>query len=82
MEQKPRLYSSEYENAKARALKYLASNPHLTNRILRTLAPLTYDQAIAALGRMCDEKVLERHGNAGGTHYVVTASDDAKKGRR
>lgn len=78
MEQTTSISTAEYELAKSRVLIYLASKPKVTNRILRTLAPIKYDQAIVALGRMCREQILERRGNAGGTHYVLAAR--GKKG--
>ena len=62
--------AGEYALAKKRVVDYLSKHPTITNRILRTIAPIGYDQAIFVLGRMCDEGVLERRGNAGGTHYV------------
>jgi predicted HTH transcriptional regulator len=78
MAQTTGISAAEYELAKARVLSYLAANPKVTNRILRTLAPIKYDQAIVALGRMCDEQILERYGKTGGTHYVLAAR--GKKG--
>ena len=42
----------------------------VTNRLLRSLTGITYDEAIHFLGRMCDEGILQRRGRAGGTHYV------------
>lgn len=69
------LTDAEYTEAKSSALAYLTSHLTITNKILRTLAPVEYDQAIAALGRMCREGILERRGNAGGTHYVLVISD-------
>ena len=71
--------AAEYEIAKSRVLDYLASNLRVTNRILRTLAPIEYDQATVALGRMCEEQILERRGRAGGTHYVLAARESRRK---
>jgi predicted HTH transcriptional regulator len=60
-----------YSLAKTQVLQYLASHPNITNRTLRTISPIGYDEAIYVLGKLCDEGVLERRGNAGATHYVL-----------
>ena len=67
----PTVTDAEYQVVKSCVLDYLASNPRVTNRILRTLAPIEYDQATAVLGKMCKEGILARRGRAGGTHYVL-----------
>ena len=76
---------AEYETAKKHTLRYLSSHTSITNRILRTLTPIEYDQAIVAFGRMCRDGVIERRGNAGGTHYVLVsggAEENARIARR
>lgn len=76
MTQNRRLTQGDYDAAKSRAVKYLSSHPAITNRLLRSLMPITYDEAIIALGKMCQEGLLERHGHAGGSHYVLAQTKD------
>ena len=73
--------TAAYQHAKIRVVEYLATHPSITNRILRTIAPIDYDQAIYVLGKLCADEVLERRGNAGGTHYLLAKSMGHTTGR-
>ena len=65
-----------FEMCRPSVLLYLKTNPHITNRILRALVPISYDLAIAVLGRMCDEQILQRHGIGGGCRYVLATTSE------
>ena len=55
------------------ALSYLKTHEFLTNRILRRIARVEYDQAIFFYGKMLKRKVLKRIGKASGTRYILSA---------
>jgi predicted HTH transcriptional regulator len=61
----------DYASARDSVTEYLSSHAVITNRVLRTLTAITYDQAIFALNRMSREGILERRGRGGGSHYVL-----------
>ena len=51
-------------------LQYLRTESHVTNRILRDMTDINYDQAIFFFNQMIDAEVLVRIGRGGGTRYV------------
>lgn len=53
------------------ALDYLKAHGFVTNRILREIAGVTYDQAIYFYGQMLKRKVLKKIGTASATRYLV-----------
>ena len=53
-------------------LNYLKTNEFVTNRILREIVGVTYDQAIFFYGQMLKRKVLQKVGTASGTRYILS----------
>jgi predicted HTH transcriptional regulator len=53
------------------AIRHLKSHEFLTNRELRGIVDISYDQAIYFYRRMLDRGVLERVGIASGTKYIL-----------
>lgn len=51
-------------------LDYLKTHEFVTNRILREIVSVTYDQAIFFFGKMLKQKVLKKIGISSGTRYV------------
>lgn len=51
-------------------LDYLKTHEFVTNRILREIVNVTYDQAIFFFGKMLKQKVLKKIGISSGTRYV------------
>lgn len=49
---------------------YLRTQPYITNRILRSLAKVNYDQAIQFFNLMLEKGVLQKEGKASGTRYT------------
>jgi hypothetical protein len=49
---------------------YLQSNAEITNRKLRQISGISYDQAIHFFGRMCEEGQLLRIGTTAATRYI------------
>jgi len=64
------LAEPEYLRLRSLAEAYLHQHKSITNRELRGITRLTYDQAIAFLNHMCEEKRLVKRGRFGGTHYI------------
>jgi predicted HTH transcriptional regulator len=54
-------------------VKYLKSHEFVTNRILRGVVSITYDQAIFFFAQMLKRKGLNKVGNAGSTRYILPA---------
>lgn len=53
------------------ALRHFSKHGELTNRTLRSLSGITYDQAIKCLGRMCRDGLLKRIGRGGSCRYTL-----------
>mgnify|MGYP000524701196 CR=1 FL=1 len=53
------------------AIHHLKNHESLTNRGLRGIVDITYDQAIYFYRRMLDRGVLERVGISSGTKYIL-----------
>lgn len=49
---------------------YFRRHQSITNKGIRALTSINYDQAIKFFARAVREGVLERRGRASGTHYV------------
>jgi hypothetical protein len=64
------LDEAKYKSAVEMLHSHFRIGTTITNRQLRTLTGITYDQAIRCLGRMCAEGILQRRGRGGGIHYV------------
>jgi predicted HTH transcriptional regulator len=55
-------------------LEFLKVNESITNRKLRQITNVNYDQAIFFFNRMIEKGVLNRIGVASGTHYTLATS--------
>lgn len=53
-------------------VEYLKSHEYVTNRILRQIVNVTYDQAIFFFGRMIKRKVIKKVGTSSGTRYILS----------
>ena len=62
---------SDYNKALAAALGHLKAQGRITNRDVRSLTELRYDQVIKLFNRAIDEGHIERRGQFSGTHYVL-----------
>ena len=71
---KTSLDDDEYLRTASIVQAFLRKNGHITNRGLRSLTGLSYDQAIKFFNRALSEDVLERRGRASGTNYVVKSA--------
>lgn len=60
-----------YQRVRVTAQHHLTTHREITNRILRSLSGITYDQAIKCLGRMCRDGLLKRVGRGGGCRYTL-----------
>jgi predicted HTH transcriptional regulator len=49
---------------------YLTSHPSITNRELRRIAGVSYDQAIAVFHELIARGILKRIGSGSGTKYI------------
>lgn len=66
---KTTMTEDEYRSARDFALALMASAEYLTNRELRKVTRITYDQAIFFFNRMVEEGSLVRFGRGSGTRY-------------
>jgi len=55
-------------------IRYLETHSHLTNRLLRELSGIGYDQAIYFFKLMTAKRRLTKIGEAGGTRYLLAPS--------
>lgn len=62
---------ADYGRAVKLTSEYLRTHPAITNRELRAISAVSYDDAIRFLGRMVDEGLLTRMGKSSGTRYVL-----------
>lgn len=70
-----KLSASEYERVLRMVVDALkAGAPYITNTLVRNLAGIGYDQAIAFFKRAVSENKLLRNGRGSRTHYVLPAS--------
>jgi len=66
------LSKEEIEKVKALVLRHLQDHDHITNRLLRELSGVTYDQAIYFFGQMIKQELLDRIGTTSSIHYVLS----------
>ncbi len=55
-------------------IKYLKANDFVTNRLLREVIDITYDQAIYFYRKMLEREILKKIGTASGTRYIMNAN--------
>jgi predicted HTH transcriptional regulator len=66
------LRKDEIEQIKALVLRHLQDHDHITNRLLRELSGVTYDQAIYFFRQMIKQELLDRIGTTSNIHYVLS----------
>lgn len=59
-----------YERCMKVIVRHLANNERVTNKDVRRLTGINYDQAIKLFNTAVELGVLERRGKASGVHYV------------
>lgn len=52
-------------------IDYLKIHDFVTNRLLREIIDITYDQAIYFYRKMLERKILKKIGTASGTRYIM-----------
>jgi predicted HTH transcriptional regulator len=52
-------------------IKHLSNKETITNRELRAISAISYDQAIYFFGKMLRQRILRRRGTTAGTYYVL-----------
>ena len=65
------LSDTDYDEALTATLGHLKAEGKITNREVRSLTELRYDQVIKLFNRAIDEGHIERRGQFSGTHYVL-----------
>lgn len=66
-----RLAEEDLFNVQRIALDYLKTHEFVTNRILRKIAGVEYDQAIHFYNEMLKRKVIKKIGMASATRYIL-----------
>ena len=67
-----RLTEEDLVNVQRIALDYLKTHEFVTNRILRKIAGVEYDQAIHFYNEMLKRKVIKKIGIASATRYILS----------
>jgi hypothetical protein len=67
-----RLTDQDLANVQRTVLDYLNTHEFVTNRILRDIVGITYDQAIFFYVQMLNRKVLQKIGARSTTRYVLS----------
>lgn len=78
-QRKGALTPDDFEKVRATVLDYVRENGSITNRLLRTLTRISYDQAIWVFGTMVKAGDLERVGKSSSTKYVIATRAGLKK---
>lgn len=69
---KTRLNVEEIAFVRAAILRYLEEHDFITNRLLRELTNIGYDQCIHVFGEMLRSGDLTKVGKASGTRYLLS----------
>lgn len=72
-----KLNAEDFTGVREAIIRYLADHEYITNRLLRGITEIGYDQAIFAFNELVGEGTLNRIGSASATRYVL-----ARKQRR
>jgi predicted HTH transcriptional regulator len=65
------LTESDITHIQRIAIRHLKCHKFLTNRELRGIVDITYDQAICFYRKMLDRGIIERIGISSGTQYIL-----------
>jgi predicted HTH transcriptional regulator len=76
------LSKEEVTKLKTLLLQYFSDNDCITNRKLRELSGITYDQAIYFFGQMIKQNIVNRLGTTSSTHYTLNESLLKKQNER
>ena len=68
-----KLSDNDFQSAKNMVLAYMASHNTITNREVRALTQLNYDQAVSFFNKMVAEGCFMRIGKTTSTRYVLLA---------
>ncbi len=66
-----KISDSDYDEALAATLGHLKVQGRITNKDVRSLTELRYDQVVRLFNRAIDEGHIERRGRLSETHYVL-----------
>jgi len=69
--QKTTLSEEDIVRVEKLAVKHLNNKGTITNRELRAISAISYDQAIYFFGKMLRRRILWRRGTKAGTYYVL-----------
>ena len=70
------LNDDEIEEVKKSVLIYLRDHEYITNRLLRDLSGVTYDQAIYFFKQMMHQGILKREGITTNIRYIMNGQND------
>jgi hypothetical protein len=76
------LSKEEVNKLKTLLLQFFSDNDCITNRKLRELYGITYDQAIYFFGQMIKENIVNRLGTTSSIHYTLKESPLGKQNER
>lgn len=68
----------QVSKAQEKLMEYLASHPSITNRQMRAMSGLSYDQCISFFNEMVRLGKVERNGRRGGTSYTACSQPPDK----
>lgn len=66
-----KLSEEEITKVKTLLLQYFTDNDYITNRELRDLSGISYDQAIYFFRQMINQNIVNRLGTKSNTHYIL-----------
>ena len=64
------LKGEQLRDVQATVLTYLSTHPHISNRQLRAVTQITYDQAIWVFNHLIETGFIERQGRGSASRYV------------
>ena len=70
------LNTDEIEEVKKSVLIYFQDHDYITNRLLRDLSGVTYDQAIYFFKQMMNHGILKREGITTNIRYIMNGQND------
>lgn len=70
------IFDAQFDECLKIAIRYLQTNPRITNKDIRKAAAIGYDQAIRFFNRAITEGVLVRKGSSSGTYYVLPSEGE------
>lgn len=68
----------QLRKSEQQVMEYLKVYPTVTNREMRVLSGLSYDQCINLFSFLVDSKKLKRVGKGAGTHYTLVGAFESE----